>query len=299
VVTIAHILLTHAAHDTEGYSYIVPLELIDILSVGMLVEVEFGDALAHGILAGFASVENPPEGIKPILRSLTPALLTGGMIAAILEYARKHMIHVHKVLALFLPTPCLRRILKYWLSNPEYGIWLKPPSPTQSIIYASNKQEILQYARVAISLPGTVVIVPSDPWIGEISEWVDMENMGVLTSQMTDIRKSQYWIDVQGGKYSTLIWTRRLALYNLSRYQRVIYLEESLFPQILGYFHSYAVRDLLQTIAVADGLTLEYVSATPSIDLAARAIAHQLPLNSIRHALPHETPLAPGISTLP
>ena len=41
MATIAHVLLTHTSHSTEGYTYIVPSELSEMLQVGMLVEVEF------------------------------------------------------------------------------------------------------------------------------------------------------------------------------------------------------------------------------------------------------------------
>jgi primosomal protein N' len=117
VAIIAHIILTHASHESEGYTYSVPPELVDELSIGMLVEVEFGNGPAQGILADFAETVAIPDGVKPVLRALTPSLLTPGMIATILRYAHRHMIHVHKVLSLYLPAPYLHRILKYGLPH--------------------------------------------------------------------------------------------------------------------------------------------------------------------------------------
>ena len=73
---IAHILLTHTSHESEGYTYSVPFEFVSELAIGMLVEVEFGDHLASGILADLASVVEISVGIKPILKVLTPPLLT-------------------------------------------------------------------------------------------------------------------------------------------------------------------------------------------------------------------------------
>jgi len=76
VAVIAHIILTHTSHESEGYTYSVPQELINELLVGMLVEVEFGNRLAQGILADFATTIDISEGVKPIMRALTAPLLT-------------------------------------------------------------------------------------------------------------------------------------------------------------------------------------------------------------------------------
>ena len=76
MAVIAHILLIHASHESEGYTYSVPFELVSELAIGMLVEVEFGDHLARGILADFATVVEISAGVKPVLKALTPPLLT-------------------------------------------------------------------------------------------------------------------------------------------------------------------------------------------------------------------------------
>jgi primosomal protein N' len=132
VAIIAHIILTHASHESEGYTYSVSPELVEHLSIGMLVEVEFGNSPAEGILANFAEISEVPDGVKPVLRALRPPLLTPGMIESILKYAHKHMIHVHKVLSLYLPAPYLNRILKYGLphdsSSTEVPMISKPES---------------------------------------------------------------------------------------------------------------------------------------------------------------------------
>ena len=76
MAVIAHIILTHTSHESEGYTYSVPQELADELSIGMLVEVEFGNRPVQGILADFATITDISDGVKPIIRALTPPLLT-------------------------------------------------------------------------------------------------------------------------------------------------------------------------------------------------------------------------------
>lgn len=76
MAVIAHIILTHTSHESAGYTYSVPQELADELSIGMLVEVEFGNRMVQGILADFATTADISEGVKPIIRALTPPLLT-------------------------------------------------------------------------------------------------------------------------------------------------------------------------------------------------------------------------------
>jgi primosomal protein N' (replication factor Y) len=144
VAVVAHIILTHASHESEGYTYSVPPELVDELSIGMLVEVEFGNGLAQGILADFAETVAIPDGVKPVLRALTPPLLTPGMIATILRYAHRHMIHVHKVLSLYLPAPYIHRILKYGLlhdrSSAETPVISKPElNPPVKLVYTLSQ----------------------------------------------------------------------------------------------------------------------------------------------------------------
>ncbi len=194
--TIAHILLTHTSHTTQGYTYLVPDELIPDLCVGMLVEVDFASGEYLGVVADIALTEIIPEGLKLIRRILTPALLSPGQIHAILRYAEKHILQVHQVLGLYLPTPLIRRILKYGLEPTAESI-AAPNTPSESLVYATSPESLREYVLEALETPGTAVIAPSDPAIHSLLSDLKTpsEGLGILTSNMTDIKRSQFWMD--------------------------------------------------------------------------------------------------------
>jgi hypothetical protein len=64
------------------------------------------------------------------------------------------------------------------------------------------------------------------------------EDILFITNDMTDVRKAQAWIDTSNGIFPIIYWTRKILYYNLSKYQNIIYIEDSLGPD---YWH-YPIR---------------------------------------------------------
>ncbi len=111
---LVHVLPIDASQDARGYTYLAQSDILPFLRIGQLVQIPFRNDMTEGIVADIVSCVDIPEGIKPIQAILCPTpVLNPAQIATILEYASRQAIHIHKVVALFLPSPVRNRVKKY------------------------------------------------------------------------------------------------------------------------------------------------------------------------------------------
>lgn len=113
---VAQILPIHSSQDYQGYTYLIPVSLLSDIRIGQMVSIPLREDVTEGIVARIAEcpAECPIDQLKEICSILDPEpILTSWQIGAILSYAEKHAIHIHKVLSFFLPAPVRNRITKY------------------------------------------------------------------------------------------------------------------------------------------------------------------------------------------
>ena len=205
---IAQIIPIDASYDSQALTYFVP-ESLRSIEIGQLVEMPFRDEITYGVVSAVVDFSGViPDEIRAIVQIvfLTP-ILNPAQIQTICEIAKESVLHLHKVLALFLPKPVLIRMLKYGI-----GTSAEVPMPEPSKIlkqkpvlhFLKNPEMLASYSQ-SLDTGKTVYIVPSDWYLSRLQMLFPTNTTGVLPGGMTDTKRAQLWLDVRVMKYPTLI----------------------------------------------------------------------------------------------
>lgn len=175
------------------------------------------DNAVQGIVAGLNRIpENADVAELKSMDSISQAipLVQPEQVATMLRYAEKYAIHIHKVVALFLPAPIRNRILKYGLEPFDEGLsdW-EPPEPPPGepplpeLCFFRDPERVIEEARKLLETPGVAIIVPSDIFTEKILAGFsgNPESVGIFDSGMTDTAKAKSWIDTLRKKYDSVI----------------------------------------------------------------------------------------------
>ncbi len=246
---------------------------VEQLVIGSLVEIPYGSHLENGIVAGIyneSPIDRDSEAhrrIKTITRIITPKrVLSPSQIESIIILSMRYMIPIHRVLWMFLTRPILTRLEKknyeqlqdapmlYW------DVWLGKLHITRNSIVTAGLVDTY------IDWP-TVVILPDDfSMMPYRSHYHDRDDILFVSNGMTDVRRAQAWIDISSGVFSIIFWTRKILYYNLTKYNNIIYIEDSLGPD---YWH-YPVRIQYSSILhifsrVNTGTHLTILTSVPTL----------------------------------
>ncbi len=282
-ILLAQILPFEASQDAQGFTYIVPQDLRAIIQIGQLVQMPLRGDVAHGIVASLDSVahEVVTDELKTITQIIenTP-LFQPEQIHTMLSYAQKHAIHIHKVAAFFMPASIRNRITKYGLKaqNPVASSWeLRSQATTPELVFFPNSKNVLLEAWELLKHPGVAIITPSDIFTQKALSyfWEIPPTLGVFDTSMTETARAKFWIDIFWDKYHSVIWTRRLVTYNLKRFHTVVFLEDTLFRELLHSFHRYHALEILSGSLHA-GQEFRIYSSTPSIESMSLALAKKI-----------------------
>lgn len=182
------------------------------IAVGQMVEIPLRDALVYGIVAHLTQISSHVDisEIKEIRAiSIATPLLHAQQIQAMLRYAEKHAIHIHKVVSLFLPAPVRNRVLKYGL---EIGDTVVPQEAPRAyklpeLIFFPSSEQVLQETAKLLEQPGIAVISPSDIFTEKILEICtkSREELGIFDARMTETARSKFWIQMLSKKFTSVI----------------------------------------------------------------------------------------------
>jgi primosomal protein N' len=287
---LAYIIPLSASQDSEGYTYQVPDTLQGAVGIGDLVEIPFRSDIQEGIIADLREVNDIPleelEPLRSIHSILLPSLLSHAQVQVIMEQARTHCVHIHKVAALFLPAAYRKRIFKHELSRIDIA-HLKEYSDDElgyknmRLIYIENEEKLIRYARQFLTEPGSVVIAPNQRYIDAIISGITAEWVYVFPADSTDVQKAKAFVEARIWTAQCMIGGRRLAFCNLWRFRRILYLEDGLFKEVYHSFHKYRIFDmLLVTSKFAPHQDFFVASVTPSIEVASLAIGKKIGFDS-------------------
>ncbi len=228
----------------------------DAIQVGSLVEIPYGKNIENGIVAGIYQ-ESPIDihseafsRIKSIERVIThKILLAPYQIDMICALSTKYMIPIHRVLGIFLTRPILARLER---KNYEQLI-VDIQENKYDKKNAQGKIHIIQDGIVTpdivenyIEWP-TVMILPDDfALIPYRKHHTEDKNTLFLTTDMTDTKRAQAWIDIANGVFSIIYWTRKILYYNLSKYRNIIYIEDALGTDYWHYPIRISYNDILR-----------------------------------------------------
>lgn len=291
---LAYIFPLAASQDSEGYTYIVPETLKNQIGIGDLVTIPFREDTQEGVVADLREVTDIPpnelEELKSVELVRFPAILAYSQIQAIAQQANELCVHIHKVLALFLPSAYIKRIFKHEiqgerLSYPQERWELKK---NMTLCYMSNKKELISYAGKFLLMPGSLVIAPNQRYIDEIMNEISeideetRKNIYIFPADATETQKTKAFVEARIGTSKSMIGGRRLVFCNLARFERVLYLEDGLFKEVYHSFHKYRIFDMLSLIAQSSPYQVfSIASVTPSIEVASMAIAKKIGFESL------------------
>lgn len=220
--------------------------VISGLQIGQIVEIPYGNKLENGIVAEIYTecpIDETSEAymrIKAMNRIVTDKILLAPyQIDMITQISARYMIPIHRVLAIFLTRPILSRLERKDYEQIE----------EKEIVTQKKGLGLIHIVQDTIVTPTlvdtytkswpTVVILPDDyAMMPYRAYYQDRADVLFVSSDMTDVRRAQAWIDIVNGKFSIIYWTRRIIYYNLARYANIIYVEDALGPD---YWH-YPIR---------------------------------------------------------
>ena len=270
-----------SSHDTIGLTYFVPWELESHIEIGQMVSIPVRKDISLGIIADIIREHGTlPEEIKSVISLVSRMpVLAPEQIGVIDDIARSNLIHIHKVASLFLPRPLQKRITKYSLSDTSETTFLSKIPPFSGVfskpkLHYIRESSYFNEVRKTLEGEDCVTIAPSEMYFSadRYKEWA------ILQQDATDTARSKFWLSLQSKEFSQAIWTRRLATYNLSAYSRIVYLEDSLLPDLYHSFHSYSSLDILLSLVAHSGQELHIISRTPLIHTSALAMHGTLEL---------------------
>lgn len=215
------------------------------IQIGSLVEIPYGSMLEHGVVANIyrdcpINVDGEAYArIKTITKIITPKrILAPYQIHMICALSARYMIPIHRVLGIFLNKPILTRLERKNYEQIEEK-WAITQGKFQGRFHITQDNIVTpELVHSYINWP-TVVILPDDfSMISYRQYHANESNILFVGNDMTDTRKAQAWIDISNGVFPIIYWTRKILYYNLTHYQNIIYIEDSLGP---AYWH-YPIR---------------------------------------------------------
>lgn len=276
----AKIIPYGTSFSVEALTYIVGDSFVLEAKIGQLVEIPYGKKMILGIIAELHSENHTDENIelKKIEKiiSKTP-ILSPYQITMILRISAKYLITLHRILQIFLSSPLLARLEKYYFSENKN---LEIPEKNENIsknfeIFLTKNdiispEKILPFLEEKIFQKKIALIFPDDILLENFKNFFEKnkkisEKIFYIFSDATDTRRSQSWIDAFSGKYEILAWTRKILLYNLLAFDEIWYFEDSFSREYWQYPVRIEYTDFLAHIASSEEFSIKIFSSIPRL----------------------------------
>lgn len=255
--------------DDEGLTYFVRDELADAVQIGCLVEVPFRNALDYAIVTRTQDVQIP-ESPKSIVRIITSTpLLAHDQIRSIFDTASFYFVHTHHILSLFLS----KTLVKY-LEKKDFEALIPEKGNRESVsnntihFYHHTSDTPFSEAIGRQVWARTILVFPDDFSIDAYLKNSPMneESTLVVYDKLTETKKYKAFASVYNGEKNIIIWTRRILYYNLSRYDRIVYIEDALHKTAMRFNHTYKHLEILRRMAPNSHLEISILSSLPTIE---------------------------------
>lgn len=252
-------------------TYFVHEDWRESITIGGLVEIPLGNSLVEWLITErdiLLPHHMVHEDIKPIVRVISSIpLISDEMISMIEGISMRYFLLIHKVIGLFLPTPLLSRLDKknYLLSlwSDRVDISYTPVHEIHHFVdHIFSPKDIASYLD-----DGTICIFPDDIFLSLFSAEHRRIDIAMLPNDATPTRRAQAWIDIYEKKHNIIFWTRRILYYNLSRYRRIIYVEDAFALEQYSYPTTLKNLDILRAFSESHKHDITIVTSTPTLNL--------------------------------
>ena len=107
-----------------------------------------------------------------------------------------------------------------------------------------------------------VIIFPDDPLARRYHGTIDTP-AALYPRRLTPARQYRRYCEMARGDSSVVVGTRSLLMAPLWRYDRIVYVEDTLATHLMTHFHRIAYRTILDAVVEHGGHTLSIVSTVP------------------------------------
>lgn len=269
--------------DNEGFSYFIKDELMDQISVWSIVEIPVKNKIIYWVV-GKMNVEYSEENIKSIVWiACSMPILDEYQIKIIYDLSSRYFVNIHKILNLFLPQFVFKSLEnKSFVDLEKTQINKKMRNERLLIFNKSNK--INSIILDLIEKWENIVLVFADDYM--INDFLEKnenieEQAIIYKNKFTSNKKYKTFVSIFNRTKKIIIWTRKVLLYNLKAYEKIIYIEDSFIKYIYSFEHKYKNTDLLKYIWKNWNFDINIVSTIPLVESIHQAMKKEYKIINI------------------
>lgn len=263
--------------NNETLTYFVGASFRDKIKIWQLVKIPYWKEEIHWIVANlnldFVNSENIEiKNISEIISEIP--ILSEYQINLIIKISKKYLLAIHRVLGIFLPTPIIKRLYKKWFGILEKNFWQKnlEKNSVENWEFFLTKNEIITekfiFEKSKNISKKIIICLPDDIFLHRFKNFFQKNSnkkIGFFSNEMTDIKKSDFWISAFNWEFDIIIWTRKIIFYNLEKYDEFWYLEDSFGANFYHYPIEIAYNDILAFLFDEEKFFIKIFSSIPKI----------------------------------
>lgn len=269
--------------DNEGFSYFIKDELVDQISVWSIVEIPVKNKIIYWVI-GKMNVEYREENIKSIVWvACSMPILDEYQIKTIYNLSSKYFVNIHKILNLFMPQFIFKSLENKSFIDLE-KIQIDKKVKNEKLLIFNKSNEINSIILGLIEKWENIVLVFADDYM--INDFLEKnknieEQAIIYKNKFTSNKKYKTFVSIFNRTKKIIIWTRKVLLYNLKAYEKIIYIEDSFIKYIYSFEHKYKNTDLLKYIWKNWNFDINIVSTIPLIESVHKAIEKEYKIINI------------------
>ncbi|MCK9271959.1 hypothetical protein M0P65_00230 [Candidatus Gracilibacteria bacterium] len=269
--------------DNEGFSYFIKDELVDQISIGSIVQVPVKNNVIYGIVAKM-NVEYSEQNIKSIVGiTCSLPILDEYQIKTIYDLSSRYFVNIHKILNLFLPQYIFKSLENKSFIDLELVENLKKTKNEKTLIFNKSNEINSIILNLLEKGENIVLIFPDDYMIDDFLEKnKNIEEQAIIyKNKFSSNKKYKTFVNIFNRTKKIIIGTRKVLLYNLKAYEKIIYIEDSFIKYIYSYEHKYKNTDFLKYIGKNGNFDINIVSTIPLVESVYEAMKKEYKIINI------------------
>ena len=285
---IAKIIPLDTSFSSDWLSYEIDRSQLSYLKLGSIVSIPIKNK--EHIWAVFDITEDleQAEDIRKVTSVLCSyPILSKYQLSLIINLSIRYMIPLHRTLNLFLPKYIFSRLEKTSFSDTyDLDEETNIKQPWEAMLYhISTYDQVFDILKDMMGKEKNMVIVVWDDLsIDSLINKLDtLKSEGIICrNSSTYAKKYKDFINILKHKKNIIVWTRSILRYNLARYDKVVYIEDSVLKNLFNYEDKYNNLDML-ALMQKGWFDIDYLSVVPSIDLMMRVKKWEIKYKMIRN----------------
>ncbi len=279
--------------DNNGLTYFAKNELKKQIKIWSIVSIPIKNNIKFGVVWKIFDIWEETDSKSIIQIICSKPILDSYQIKTIYDLSKKYFIHIHKVLNLFLPKFIFNALEKKAFEDmtkedKKIENWKLKTCPCKARI-ENNSLLIYNYSNKKINViikdilknyKECVFIFPDDFSVNNFCE----QNESIISDSIiyknkdTYNRKYKTFLDILYQTKKTIIWTRKILQYNLSKFKTLVYIEDAFIKHNFSYTHKYKNLDIFDFTVKNWNFNWIIITTIPSIESMYKAITKKYKL---------------------